>query len=153
MPGALVADEIGLGKTLTSVAAAMICKLLSENVIIMLLLSIMWGNTLDEWEIIAQNHIPRSISDEREWYLLRRQHGVPCCLARIQSTQPQGHPALTSDFDPILVVTMPGVAVMIKSVIDEMTYGTCFQLINLFHTEYANLTHNDLNTSIDEPET
>jgi len=30
MPGALVADEMGLGRTFTSVAVAMICKLLTE---------------------------------------------------------------------------------------------------------------------------
>ena len=29
MPGALVADEMGVGKTFTSVAAAMICKLVT----------------------------------------------------------------------------------------------------------------------------
>jgi len=33
MPGVLVADKMGLGKTLTSVAVAMICKLLTENVV------------------------------------------------------------------------------------------------------------------------
>jgi len=49
MPGALVADEMGLGKTFTSVAAAMICKLLTEKVVMGLPLSILWGNTLDEW--------------------------------------------------------------------------------------------------------
>jgi len=31
MPAALVADEIGLGKTFTSLAAEMICKLLTEK--------------------------------------------------------------------------------------------------------------------------
>jgi len=39
MPGALVADEIGLRKTFTSVAAAMICKLLTEKVVMGLTLS------------------------------------------------------------------------------------------------------------------
>jgi hypothetical protein len=47
---------------------------------------------------------------------------------------------------------MPGVAETFKSVIDEMTHGTDFKLINLLHAENANLTHEDLNTSIDEPE-
>jgi len=32
MPGALVADELGFCMTFTSAAAAMICKLLTENV-------------------------------------------------------------------------------------------------------------------------
>jgi len=39
MTGALVADEKGLGKTFTSVAAAMICKLLTEKVVMRLPLS------------------------------------------------------------------------------------------------------------------
>jgi len=48
MPGALLADEIGLGKTFTSVAAAMICKLVTEKVVMELPLSIVWGNTMEE---------------------------------------------------------------------------------------------------------
>jgi hypothetical protein len=40
MPGALLADEMGLGKTFTLVGAAMICKLLTENVVMWLPLSI-----------------------------------------------------------------------------------------------------------------
>jgi len=47
---------------------------------------------------------------------------------------------------------MPGVKDMFKSSIDEMTYGTDFKLLNLLHPENADLTHKDLNTSIDEPE-
>jgi len=41
MPGALVADEMGLGKTFTLVAAAMLCKLLTEKVVMGLPLSIL----------------------------------------------------------------------------------------------------------------
>jgi hypothetical protein len=40
MPGALVADEMSLGKTSTSVAVAMIYKLLTEKVVMSLPLSI-----------------------------------------------------------------------------------------------------------------
>jgi hypothetical protein len=47
---------------------------------------------------------------------------------------------------------MPGVAETFKSVIDEMTFATDFKLINLLHAENVNLTHEDLNTSLDEPE-
>jgi hypothetical protein len=36
---------------------------------------------------------------------------------------------------------MPGVAETFKSVIDEMTYATDFKLIDVLHTENANLTH------------
>jgi len=70
----------------------------------------------------------------------------------IQTTPPHGHPALVSALEPILVVTMPGVAETSKTVINEMTHGTKFKLVSLLHTENANLTHEDLNTSIDEPE-
>jgi len=77
---------------------------------------------------------------------------VPCRLLEIQSTPPHGHPALISALEPILVVTMPGVAETFKSVIDEMTHGTDFKLVNLLHAENVNLNHEDLNTSIDEPE-
>jgi len=152
MPGALVADEMCLGKTFTSVAAAMICKLLTEKVVMGLPLSILWGNTLEEWVNLAQNDFPGIIGDEREWYPLRRQNSVPRRLSEIHSTPPQGHPALTSAFEPILGVTMHGVAETFKSVIDEMTYGTDFILINLFNVENAKLTQQDLNTSIDELE-
>jgi hypothetical protein len=45
------------------------------------------------------------------------------------------------------------VAETINTVIDEMTHGTDFKLVNLLHPENANLTHEELNTSIDELET
>jgi hypothetical protein len=44
MPGALVVDEIGLGKTFTSQAASIICQVTSEKVVMGLPLSIVWGN-------------------------------------------------------------------------------------------------------------
>jgi len=51
MPGALVADRIGVAKTFTSVAVAMLSKLVNEKVVIGLPLSSLWGNTLEEWVI------------------------------------------------------------------------------------------------------
>ena len=45
---------------------------------------------------------------------------------------------------------MAGVAETFKTVIDEMRHGTDFKLVNLLHAKNANLTHEDLNTSIDE---
>jgi len=143
---------MGLGKTFTSVAAAMICKLRTEKVVMGLPLSILSGNTLDEWVNMVQNYFPRIIGEEREWYPLGRHNSVPRRLMEIQTTPPQGHPALTSTLEPILVVTMPGVAETFKSVIDEMTFATDSKLINSLHAEYVNLTHEDLNTSIDEPQ-
>jgi len=152
MPGALVVDEMGLGKTFTSVAAAMLCKLVTEKVVMGLPLSILWGNTLEEWVIVAVNDFPGIVGEEPEWYLLQRLNSVPRRLLEIQTTPPHGHPALVSALEPILVVTMPGVAETFRTVIDEMTHGTKFKLVNLLHAENANLTHEDLNPSIEEPE-
>jgi len=152
MPGALVADEMGLGKTSTSVAAAMLCKLVTEKVVMGLPLSILWGNTVEEWVILAVNDFPGIVGEEREWYSLQRLNSVPRRLLDILTTPPHGHPALVSAFEPILVVTMPGVAETFKTVIDEMTHGTEFKLVNLLHAENPNLTRENQNTSIDEPE-
>ena len=152
MPGALVPDEMSLGKTFTSGAAAMICKLLTENVVKRLPQSILWGNTLQEWVNMALNNYPGIISEEWEWYLSQWHNSVPSHPIDIQTTPPYGHSVLTLALEPILLVTMPGVAETTKSVIDKMTYSTDFKLIDLFHVEIANLTHEDLNTSIDKPE-
>jgi len=152
MPGALVADEMGLGKTFTSVAAAMLCKLVTEKVVMGLPLSILRGNTLEEWVILAHNDFPAIVGKEQEWYPVQRLNSVPRRLLEIQSTSLHSHRALISALEPMLVVTMPGVAETFKSVIDEMTFGTNFKLVNLLHAENANLTHEDRNTSIDEPE-
>jgi len=152
MPGALVGDEMGLGKTSTSVAAGMLCKLVTEKVVMGLPLSILWGNTLEVWVILAHNDFPGIVSEEWEWYPLQRLNSVPRHLLEIQTSPPDGHPALISAHEPILVVTMPRVAETFKTVIDEMTQGTDFKLVNLLHTKNANLTHEDLNPSIDEPE-
>jgi hypothetical protein len=152
MPGALVADEMNLGKTFTSVAAVILCKLLTEKVVMGLPLSIIWGNNLEERVIVADNDFPGIVGEEWEWYLLQRLNSVCHRLLEIQTTPPHGHPALISAHDPILAVTMPAVAETFKTVIDEMTHGTDFKLVNLLHPENAHLTHGDLNTSIDEPE-
>jgi SNF2 family DNA or RNA helicase len=152
MPAALVADEMGLGKTFTSVAAAMICKLPTEKVIMGLPLSILRGNTLEEWVILEDNDFPGIVGEERESYPLQRLNSVPHRLLEIQATPPHRHPALISGHEPILVVTMPGVVQTFKTVTDEMTLGTDIKLVNLLLAKNANLTHKDLNTSIDKPE-
>jgi len=152
MPGALVADEMGLGKTFTLVAAALLYKLLTEKVVMGLPLSILWGNTLEEWVILARNDFPGIVGEEQEWYPLQRLNSVPRRLLEIQTTPPHGHPALVSALEPILVVTMPGVAETFKTVINEMRHGTEFKLVNLLYAENANVTHEDLNTRIDKPE-
>ena len=152
MPGALVADEMGLGKTFTSVAAAMLCKLVTKKVVMGLPLCILWGNTLEEWVLLAHNDFPGIVGEEWEWYPLQRLNSVPHNLLEIQTTPPHGHPALISAHEPIFVVTMPGVAETFKTVIDKMTHGTDFKLVNLLHAENATFTHGDLNTSMAEPE-
>jgi len=47
---------------------------------------------------------------------------------------------------------MSGVAEIFNTVIDKKTHGTKFKQVNLWHAENANITHEDLHTSIDEPE-
>jgi len=135
MPGALVADEMGLGKTFTLVAAAMLCKLVTEKVVMGLPLSILWGNTLEEWVILVHNDYPGIVGEERKWYPLLRLKSVPSRLLAMQSTPHHGHPVLISALEPILVVTMPGVAENFKRVIEEMPHGTDFKLVNLLHSE------------------
>jgi len=107
MPEALVADEMGPGKTFTSVAAAILCKLVTEKVIMGLPLSILWGNTIEEWVILAHNDFPGIVGEEWDWYPLQRLNSVPRRLLEIKSTPPHGDPALISAFGPILVVAMP----------------------------------------------
>jgi len=147
-----VAEEMGLGKTFTSVAAAMLCKLVTEKVLMGLPLSILWGNTLEEWVILAHNNCPAIVGAEWEWYPLQRLNSVPRRRTEIQTTPPHGQPALISAHETILVVTRPGVAETFRIDIDKMTQGTDFKLVNLLRAENANHTHKDLNTSIDEPE-
>jgi len=95
---------------------------------------------------------PGIVSEEWEWYQLQRLNSVPRRHLEIQTTRSHWHPALISTHEPILVVTMPGVAETFKTVIDEMTHGTDFKLVNFLHPEYANLTPEDMNICIDEPE-
>jgi hypothetical protein len=152
MPGALAADEMGLGKTCTSVAVAMLCKLMTETVILGLPLPILSGNTLEEWVILADNDFPGIVDEEREWYPLQRLNSVPHHVVEIETTPPHGHPALISAHEPILVVTMPWVSETFNTVIDEMTNRTYFKLVNLLHPENGYLTQKDLKSSINEPE-
>jgi len=127
-------------------------KLPTEKVVMRLPLPILWWNTHEEWVNLVQYDFLRIIGDERVWYPWQRHNSVLRGLSEIQSTPPQAQPVLSSAFEPILVVTMPRVAETFKSVIDEMIYATDFKLINLLHLENANLTHENPNCSIDEPE-
>ena len=115
-------------------------------------LSILWGNTLEEWVILGHNDCPGIVGKERELHLLQRLHSAHHRLLEIHSTPPHGHPELISALEPILAVTMPGVAETFKGVIDSTTHGTNFKVVNLLHAKNTNLTHENLNTTIDEPE-
>jgi hypothetical protein len=122
MPDALVADEMDLGKTFTSVATAILCKMVTEKVLIGLPLSTLWGNTVDGWVIMAHNEFPGIVWGEREWYPLERLNSVPSCLLQIQIIRSQLYAAHMSSHEPILVVTMPGVVAIFKTVINEMLH-------------------------------
>jgi len=94
-----VVDEMGLRKTFTSVAVVMLCKLVTEKVVMGLPLPILWGNTCEEWEILVHNDFPGVVSEEREWYPLLRLNSVPRRLLEIKSTPPHEHPALILAFE------------------------------------------------------
>jgi hypothetical protein len=152
MPGALVVDEMGLGKTFTSVEAAMHYKLVTEKVVMGLPLSMLWGNTLGQWVNMVQIYFPGIVSEDREWFLVDRVNSVPYYRLEMQTAPSHGHPAPGLTFEPILVVTMAGVAVTFKMVTDKVTHGTYLKLVNLIHADNGNVTHEDLDTSIDQPE-
>jgi hypothetical protein len=107
MPGALVVDEMGLGKTFTSNAAAVLSKLVTKNVVMGLPLSILWGNTLEEWVILAHNDFPGIAGEEQEWYPLQRLNSVLCRLLEIQTTPLHGDLAHIFAYEPSLLITMP----------------------------------------------
>ena len=71
---------------------------------------------------MAVDNFPGIVGEEREWYPLHRLNSVPHRLLEIQTTPSHGNPALRLAHEPIVVVTMPGVAETFKTVIDEMTH-------------------------------
>jgi hypothetical protein len=58
------------------------------------------------------------------------------------------HLVLAVSLEAINNVTMPGVAETLKNIINEMTYGTEVMLVNILPVGTANLTNDNLNTSI-----
>ena len=97
-PESLVADEMGLGKTFTLVDAAMICTLQTKNIVMRLLLSILWGNMIEELVNMVQNSFSGIIGEEWEWYLFSRLNSVLCCLFEIKISPPWG--ASSTYFSP-----------------------------------------------------
>jgi len=61
-----------LSTMFTSVAAAIICKLLTKLVVVGQPLAIMWGNTVQEWGNLTQVHNPLTISTELDWYSFQK---------------------------------------------------------------------------------
>jgi len=130
----------------------MLCNLLTEKVVVGLPLSIVWRNTLEEIENMVLNDNPGIIGDEWEWCPLQRLNSVPRPILEIQTTPALRHPVLTSAVKSIVVLSILGETETFNSVIDETTYETDFRLVNLLHAENGNLTHKNLNASIDEPD-
>jgi hypothetical protein len=77
MPGALVADAMCLGKMLTLVAVALLCKLLTDNNVLGLPQSILWVNTVEELISMVQNDNSGINGDEHKRYLLPRPNSMP----------------------------------------------------------------------------
>ncbi|KAF8515970.1 hypothetical protein BDD12DRAFT_905249 [Trichophaea hybrida] len=134
MSVALLADEMGFGKTHMFLAAAMFCQLQTEKV------------------VFAQNDYPAVPPEEQGWYALTKKNPVPGRLLEIKTTPPYGHPCLVSAHEPIFIVTLPGICVTFKSVIKDMSHNTDFTIIDLLDPNYYNDTNEDLNASADEPE-
>jgi hypothetical protein len=65
VPGVLVADQMGLGNTVTLAAAAITCSIVTEKVGMGLPLSTLCGNTHTEWVNMVQNDCAGIIS--KEW--------------------------------------------------------------------------------------
>ena len=99
---------------------------------------------------MANNAFPSIVGEKWEWYPLQRLNSVHRRRLEIQTTPPHGHPAHVSALEPILGVRMPRVAEAFKNVINEMTHGNVFKVLNLFDADNANLTLEDPNTCIEE---
>ena len=93
---------------------------------------------------------PCIMDEERKCYPLCRLNSLSHRLLVLLTTPLARYPMATSVFEPILVVSLPESAEAFKSVIDQMTYGTDYQLVNMLDTENVNIRNEDLHTSIDE---
>jgi len=151
VPGVLVADGMNLGKTFTSVAAAIICTLLTEKVLGELLLTRLQGNTLEEWVKLAQNDYPGRISKEQEWNLLKWLNSVPHYQSKIQLTLLVWPAAPASPHEPSLVVTIGRIVETFKSFLEKMTYGTDFNPLIVSYMENTYLINENMNICIAKP--
>jgi len=86
MAEVLAADIMDDGKTVTSVAAVMRCKLLTDKGVLRLPLSLLWGNIVDEWVNMPRKHYPGVIGEEWGLYLLQAFIAPPLFRDRLNTT-------------------------------------------------------------------
>jgi hypothetical protein len=68
--------------------------------------------------ILVNNNFRSIVGDEWDWYPLQTVNSVPHRLLEIHPTPYHWHPALVLALEPILVVTIPGVAETFRTVIE-----------------------------------
>jgi hypothetical protein len=78
-----VADEIGIGRMFSSVAAAVTCRLMTKNIEMQLPRLIVSGMTLRECVNMVQNDYYKIISDVWKSYSLQRLNSLPSCHVEI----------------------------------------------------------------------
>jgi len=148
----IVADEVYLDMGFSSVAAATICQLLIQMVVVGLVVSCVWECTNDEWVKIVQNNDPGCIVEAQRCHPWWRVEFVSCCHFVILINPPLGNAALTTAIELILVVTIPRVAEWYTNFVYKMLHGTYFALLNSLDTEVANLTYCNLNSTMFKPD-
>jgi len=80
---------------------------------------------------MLQISYPSIVGEHWELDLLLRWDRVSHCLLEIHTTPPFLQQGLLSPLEPILAVTIPGVAVTFKNIINKLTYGTDFKICKL----------------------
>jgi len=143
--------KLVLGKIFTSMAAAVICKLLTKNVVVGLPLSTLWGNTLEQWVHMAQKDYLSIISEECERDPLRRLNSVPLHCLEVPTIPPLGYLAHTLALEWIPVIPLRKVAETFMTVIHNTKYGTDLKFGHSFEADNADHTHRRLKMNIDKP--
>jgi len=129
---------------------AIVYKLLTEKIIVELLLTMLWGNTLDEWVNIAQDSNPDNISDAWESYPMQTLITGHHYVSDNQTTPSLCHPTLTSALEAILMVTFAAVRDTFKIVIDGWTAETWYTLVDAIDAENPDYTNGYVNTCINK---
>jgi len=126
MPGKVVAAKIEFGDIFTSWLVSIIFKLLTENCIVRLPLSLFLRNTLDERVGTNENNHSVMILKQHKGYELMRINTVSHCYLEVLITLAMSHPTLASVMVTIRLVQMDTVIVEYKTVINMLMYGTHF---------------------------